>query len=129
MNKPILIIDDDQAICEELKEVLTEEGYAVTVACDGKSAHEALCQKEFPLILLDVKLPDINGLEILRIVKQNKPQVKVIVLTGSLFANGEDETFIVDTNGFKEKAVLADCIFCKPVNMEQILEKIKQFIG
>lgn len=61
----LLVIDDEHGICDVLTIGLEREGYAVTVAHDGKEALARISGKRFDLILLDLKLPDISGLELL----------------------------------------------------------------
>jgi two-component system response regulator AtoC len=77
----ILVVDDEKLIRWSLKERLTREGHAVSEAEDGKSAHAAL-EAELPdLVLLDMKLPDTDGLTILRSIVDRAPELPVIIIT------------------------------------------------
>jgi DNA-binding NtrC family response regulator len=77
----ILVIDDEKLIRWSLKERLTREGHAVTEAEDGKSAAAAL-EAELPdLVLLDMKLPDTDGLTILKSIQERAPELPVIIIT------------------------------------------------
>lgn len=78
----ILVMEDDQAISAALDMILTEAGYDVDVAETGEAALELFEQKEFDLIIADLKLPGINGMEVIRQVKEKKPEMEVIVITG-----------------------------------------------
>ncbi len=78
----ILIIDDEQVICDACRLVLSEKGYAVTSLCNGQSGLNAIRESAFDLILLDMKLPDIDGMEILNTVRHEKPGLYIIVMTG-----------------------------------------------
>jgi DNA-binding NtrC family response regulator len=77
----ILIVDDEKLIRWSLKERMTREGHAVREAEDGKSAAAALEAETPDLILLDMKLPDTDGLTILRSVVERTPELPVIILT------------------------------------------------
>lgn len=78
----ILVMEDDQAISAALDMILTEAGYDVDVAETGEAALELFEQKQFDLIIADLKLPGINGMEVIRQVKEKKPEMEVIVITG-----------------------------------------------
>lgn len=66
----ILVIDDERAIRNTLKEILGDEGHTVDVAEDGKKGMEKACQNEYDLIFSDVKMPEIDGIELLTALKQ-----------------------------------------------------------
>ena len=78
----ILIVDDDEFVCNSLKWLLMDEGYNVEVAIDGKSAVELLDDDRFDLVLTDLMMPDVDGLAVLRKVKSASPNTSVIILTG-----------------------------------------------
>jgi len=81
MSKTILIVDDEKEICTILSDNLSREGYRVFVAYEGKTALE-LARKEKPdLVLLDIKMPRMNGIEVLRRIKKIKKETVVIMLT------------------------------------------------
>ncbi|MBU1852962.1 MAG: response regulator [Candidatus Omnitrophica bacterium] len=84
MKKKILIVDDEKDITLTLKELFLSKGYDALVAFTGKEAERLLNQKGLDLILLDIQMPDINGVEILRQVKKKFPEIKTVVLTGFL---------------------------------------------
>jgi len=78
----ILIIDDDLAVREALRGYLEDRGYLVEAASDGPSGLEIIKAKGFDVIVLDIKMPGMNGLEVLRILKQWDPETMVIIMTG-----------------------------------------------
>jgi len=82
MNTKILIIDDEPAICSGCKMILDEQGYFLDVASSGLQGLEKLRKDTFDLVLLDIKLPEMNGLEILTRIKQEMADVYVIMMTG-----------------------------------------------
>lgn len=81
-KKHILVMEDDPAISTALDMILTEAGYDVDVAGTGQGALDLFNQKSFNLIIADLKLPDINGMEVIRQIKAKKPKMEVIVITG-----------------------------------------------
>jgi DNA-binding response OmpR family regulator len=78
----ILVMEDDLSVAKGLKMVLDEEGYSVNLAGTGELALEAFKQKRFDLLVADLRLPDIDGMEVIKQVKAEKPETEVIVITG-----------------------------------------------
>ena len=79
--KKILVVDDDQATRHVLKKVLTSAGFSASVAKDGVEALKALKTKRYDLLLLDVWMPRMNGLELLGKLRATKARPRVIVMT------------------------------------------------
>lgn len=78
----ILVVDDEESFVEVLEVLLRQEGYAVEVAKDGVAAINALQQRTFDLVLLDVKLPRVDGVEVLKFIRDHSYDTQVIMLTG-----------------------------------------------
>ncbi len=78
----ILIVDDEQNILLYLSEALEDEGYTITTKASGKEAVSAVEDEEYDLLLVDLKLRDIDGLEVMRETKKRSPDTVVIMLTG-----------------------------------------------
>ncbi len=78
----ILIVDDEQNILLYLSEALEDEGYAITTKASGKEAVSAVENEEYDLLLVDLKLRDLDGLEVMREAKKHSPDTVVIMLTG-----------------------------------------------
>ena len=78
----ILIIDDDEAILDSCSQVLKKEGYTVKKAKDGFKGLDYFKQEFFHLVFLDLKLPGLDGLEILKKIKEENPETPVIIITG-----------------------------------------------
>ena len=82
MNKKILIVDDEKDLCTILSDALSRDHYRVVTAFNGKTALQ-LAKKEKPdLILLDIKMPGMDGIEVLRKIKKMKKEIVVIMFTG-----------------------------------------------
>ena len=78
----LLLVDDDPLIINSLCEFLRLEGYTVDSAPDGTQAIEMLAATRYNLVLTDVNMPRTNGLELLRAIRSNYPDVVVLVITG-----------------------------------------------
>jgi DNA-binding response OmpR family regulator len=77
----ILVVDDEKNILKLYKAELEDEGYTVVTANSGKEALDVFRQENPDLVTLDIMMPDIDGIQVLRQLKQENPQVPVIMLT------------------------------------------------
>jgi DNA-binding NtrC family response regulator len=77
----ILVVDDERTLRFTLKEGLSDEGYRVETAADGAEALDKIEREDYQLVLLDQKLPDTNGLELLKTIKARKRGVQVVMMT------------------------------------------------
>jgi DNA-binding response OmpR family regulator len=77
----IMVVDDDQDLRESVAEVLSEAGFAVTEASRGEEALEHLAHKNFDLILLDLIMPGLSGLELMGRIREKSPRMPVIMIT------------------------------------------------
>jgi DNA-binding response OmpR family regulator len=82
MRNRVLVVDDEAAIRNFLVRVLQLSGYAVTAACDGRDALEKLEEAVFDVLLTDIKMDRLDGVELLRVAKAHDPDLAVILLTG-----------------------------------------------
>ena len=78
----ILIVDDETNIVSSLKGILTDEGYDVSVACDGLDALGMIESDSPDLLLLDIWLPGMDGIEVLKTVKTYHPDIEVLIMSG-----------------------------------------------
>jgi DNA-binding response OmpR family regulator len=78
----ILLMEDEASMANGLKMVLQEEGYDVDLAMTGKSALDKFDRKSFDLLLADLRLPDIDGMEVIKQVKEKRPETEAIIITG-----------------------------------------------
>ena len=114
----ILLADDDRALCENLYDALSEYGYRVAMAC---GAHEAIREAErqaFDILLLDLKMPDLNGLEVYRRIKKLQPQVVTILMTG----------YAEEMNDLIKQAIdeSAYTMLPKPIDMHQLFKLMER---
>jgi len=82
-GKSILIIDDDPGIRLGYREALRAAGFEVESAEDGREGLKATMKRDFDLILLDIFMPNMNGLDCIRALKMSRPEVPVIIITAN----------------------------------------------
>lgn len=111
----ILLVDDEKDFIEMLSMRLEEAGEKVTVAYDGKACLERLGQQEIDVVILDIKMPGMDGIQVLREIKNNHPLVEVILLTG----HGTTDTAV---EGMKLGAF--DYLL-KPADFEDLTTKVE----
>ncbi len=107
----ILIVDDDDVLRESMVNILENEGYIIDVAKSGYEAEMKLMNQVYNLVLLDIRLPDTTGIQLLSKINEYAPRMKKIVLTGF----PDTETAIKSVN---EKA---DAYLVKPFDPEELL--------
>ena len=113
--KTILIIEDDISILEGLKDNLEFEGYQVLTETDGKKGLKLAIEKSIGVLLLDIMLPGLNGYEICRKIKKDKPDLPVIMLTAR--GSEMDKVSGLDTG--------ADDYITKPFSLPELLARIR----
>ena len=115
MKKRILVVEDEKQIAKILKIELEFEGYEVVVAYDGKSGLQAALTDQLDLILLDVMLPEMNGIEVLRKIRVENSVLPVILLTARNMTM--DKVTGLDQG--------ANDYITKPFEMEEVLARIR----
>jgi len=123
----ILMVDDDREMCQEMLDVLAEEGYRVTIALDGLKAEEMLNEDGYDVILLDLKIPGASGFDILEKARRKDKGAKVIVVTGRPMAS---QVLIrdADKETAREENILkrADRVINKPFDVIELLQALKE---
>jgi len=77
-----LVIDDEQVVLDSVTKILTEENYEVDVSLSGREGLNQAIEKEYDIVLTDIRMPDIGGMRVLRDVKRSKPSLPVVIITG-----------------------------------------------
>lgn len=114
----ILIVEDEPSMQLGLKDNLEFEGYKVTVTGDGKSGLEMIRQSEFDLVLLDIMLPELSGLDVCRKLRSEGNQTPIILLT----AKGEEIDKVLGLE------LGADDYVTKPFSLRELLARIKALL-
>ncbi|HEY5615801.1 MAG TPA: response regulator [Bacteroidota bacterium] len=115
----ILVVDDEEALRTVLGSELEDEGYVVQMAGDGDEAIKILEKNAFDLILLDIKMPTVDGFEVLKFIKQTHPLSKVIMLTG--FADLK--------NAIESKKLGAEDFVSKPYDLVDLLTTVERVLS
>jgi DNA-binding NtrC family response regulator len=115
----ILVVDDEDALRTVLSSELMNEGYDVKTAGDGDEAITEIQKAPFDLVLLDIKMPRMNGFEVLKFIKESHPKTKVVMLTG--FADLK--------NAIESKKLGADDFVSKPYDLVDLLTTIERVLS
>jgi DNA-binding NtrC family response regulator len=78
----VLAVDDEQVVCESIRRVLGEEGYNISTSTSSRDGLEMLRKEHFDLLLLDIKMPEMDGIELLRAARDVSPETEVLIITG-----------------------------------------------
>lgn len=113
------IVDDEVGIVDEVRDFFQEEGYEVVTADCGKDGIRLIKEHKPDLLILDIKLPDMSGLNVLRVCKQDSPDTKVIVMTGYV------DQAIID----EAEQLGRDAFMQKPFNLVLLVEEIERVLG
>jgi two-component system, OmpR family, alkaline phosphatase synthesis response regulator PhoP len=116
--KTVLIIEDDPTMLRGLKDNFEFKGYRVLTAADGEAGLNAALDKKPDLIILDIMLPKINGYEVCRLIRQEKLDMPIIMLT----AKGEESDIILGLN------LGADDYVTKPFSIKELLARAAAFL-
>lgn len=117
MNRiSVLVVDDETAFANNLHKLLTKRGYATTVVNDGESAIRTVEEDDFDVMILDLKMPGMDGIETLKQVKRRRPFLEVIILTG----HGSVDSGL---EGMQQGAF---DYAMKPIVLEDLIERISQ---
>jgi len=114
----VLVVDDEDSLRTVLSNELSNEGYEVRNAADGDAAISELQKTEYDLVLLDIKMPRMNGFEVLKFIKEGHPKTKVVMLTG--FADLK--------NAIESKKLGADDFVSKPYDLVDLLTTIERVL-
>lgn len=116
-ERTILIVDDDAGMCETLADILEIKGYSVDTAQDGRMALQMLRQRDYDLILIDIMMPGMNGVETLQQIKTINPKVLTLIMTGHS-----------QLEGFVSEALWSgvDGVLYKPFEIDDVLAVIER---
>jgi len=81
-RKNVLVIDDEPIVLDSCRRILKQEGFEVNGAFNGREGLKKIEEDKYDAVLVDWKLPEIDGMEVLRIIKKNHPEVIVVMITG-----------------------------------------------
>jgi DNA-binding NtrC family response regulator len=111
----ILVVDDDETIRRTMKAILEDEGYTVDLAATGKEAIQKSEKTAYNIALLDIRLPDIEGVELLKQLKDSIPRTRKVMVTG--YPSMQNAIAALNKN--------ADAYLVKPVDVEKLLSTVR----
>jgi DNA-binding response OmpR family regulator len=115
--KKILIVDDEKFVTDALEGFFHSKGYAIFKAEDGQACLDTVKKEALDLVLLDIKLPKVDGIQILKLLRQDYPRTKVIVMT----AYDIEYKNLIDEIG-------CDAFFIKPLLIEELTRKVEELL-
>jgi DNA-binding response OmpR family regulator len=111
----ILLVEDEEAIRSLLKAVLEDEGYQIQEASNGKEALQSYASSSADLILTDIVMPDIEGIEMIMKIRKSDSKVKIIAMSGGDYLN-------------MAKKLGADHVLAKPFSHQTLLDTVKAML-
>jgi len=118
----ILLIDDDQMVRQLLRAILEEAGYEVEEAADGRQGLDFFRQLPFDLVIVDIFMPNVDGLETIIEMKESHPDMKSIAISGGGLTAEMEFLSYAQTFG-------ADRIFSKPLDMRAFMKAAEELVG
>jgi two-component system copper resistance phosphate regulon response regulator CusR len=111
----ILVVEDEQKLCASIKKILEDTGYIVDIAYDGQIAEKLALKREYDVVILDIIIPLINGLELCRSIKRRKPATSIIML--SALGTTDDKVTGLEAG--------ADDYLLKPFEFAELIARIR----
>ena len=115
----ILIVDDNPHMSSLLSDILDFFDYKTVGAQDGEDALTILSDDSFDMVITDLKMPRMGGMDLLRTLKENFPRLPVVVITGFGTDSSKSDAFAAQADGF----------LTKPFKVEEIKELLKKHLG
>ncbi len=116
MDEKVLIIDDEQEFTEALAERMTNRGMTVSTSSSAIEGLKSIEDKSFDVVVLDLQMPEMDGIETLKILKKKRPELQVILLTGHATVE----------KGIEAMKLGAMDLLEKPADLTTLTEKIKK---
>ena len=113
-DKKLLVVDDEVESSENIADFFNRLGYEVSLANGGKEAISILEKNFFSVVLLDIKMPDLDGEEVLKFIKQKHPNSKVIVITGLDEGKSKKEFLKIGVHDY----------ILKPINLSELAKML-----
>ena len=114
----VLLVEDEPKLCSLIKKVLEENSYEVDIAYDGQIGENLALKREYDIIILDIIIPIINGLELCKIIKRTKPSMPILMLTA--LGTTEDKVTGLESG--------ADDYLLKPFEFDELIARIRALV-
>ena len=119
MPPSVLIIDDDRGMVETLADVFAAKGFVPTTAASGESALALTASVDYDLVLMDIKMPGLNGVQVLKAMHERDPHTAVIMMTA----------FTRDELVEEARRAQALAVLSKPLDLDTVLSLAEQAVG
>ncbi|HEX3709648.1 MAG TPA: response regulator [Pseudolabrys sp.] len=123
----VLIIDDDRLVGEATKIVLQAKGFQVTLAGNGKAGIEAARTGRFDVAIVDLFMPDLNGLKVIETIRQSGKSIPMIVASGFMFG-GDELPSMPDFDSMAQEAGAVATLY-KPFRPDELVRVIEQALN
>jgi len=121
----VLVVDDQDCLVELLADIVNGLGFGSEMAHDGLEAIEKFDEGNFQMVITDIKMPRMDGIELMKRIKENRPDVPVIAITGYGSESTEEELLYDGVDGFLEKpfrVAKIEGIVCDVLRKYELLE-------
>ena len=119
MSRKVLIVEDNIINQELLSEILERLKCTVEVADNGKIAVDKVEKNHYDLVLMDIQMPEMDGIEATKTIRKNSNEVPIVAITASIFHSDQNECTEAGMNGF----------LTKPYTFDQVKEMIAKFLS
>ncbi|MFH1862013.1 MAG: response regulator [bacterium] len=118
MSPRILVIDDEEQICNYLSELFKLEGWSADIAYDGYEGVRLASDQEYDVIIMDILMPRLTGIEATKEIIRRKPNSKIVVITGAPYHKQAEDALSYGAKSFVKK----------PFSPQKIIQVVKQLI-
>ncbi|HWR97743.1 MAG TPA: response regulator [Candidatus Methanoperedens sp.] len=119
MEKRVLVVDDDQVVGKSFERVLSEKGYKVDTALNGREAFEKYAGADFDMVFMDLKMPGPDGLEVAQRIKEMNPWLPIVVVTGYGTQEAEERAKVIGVADFLHKPLT-------PAAIEEVAARVTE---
>lgn len=118
----VLVVDDEPLVCEMLSVLLTRQGHTVHVADNGQAALRQIGEKAIDLVIIDIVMPQMDGLEAIKGMQERRPDLDIIAISGGARIGNYDILAMAEKYGARQ-------VFNKPLDNDALLEAVARIVG
>ena len=122
MSTNILLVEDDLSLCTVLADYLRSKGYTIETTSNGKDAWDLILIKHYDLIISDIMMPRMNGFELIKVIREQRPDLPIIMLTAKTDRDDILHAYELGCDDYVTKPFSMDILICK---IEAILRRFR----